>query len=436
MKQILKAFWLLVVVIPAWAQSDHEHEHRNERHAGNGQAQARLQAEQHDEDHAHEHAATGAHAEHEQAPAAGHEHEQEGDDHGHGEGGDGHGHEHGEGEHEEASVVELDALQQQLGGIRVAPLQPARIRYGLYAPGELQADGYRSTVVSPRVDSLVLSRHVILGDHVKAGQPLVSLFSETVAEAQAAWLVADAEWQRVKKLGRKAVGEKRWVEARAALRAVEGRLQAFGVDATDLPALRRGEARMGEYTLHADRAGTVLSDDFRQGQRVAAGEALMVLAEEDELWVEARLPAGQALSLPAGTRALVKAGDIQQTAEVIQQAHTIDEQTRTRVVRLSLPNPGHRLHPGMFVDVHFELDSGRPVLAVQEGALMRSADGDWVVFVQEENGRFRPQEVELGRALGPWREISGLPAGTPIVQQGAFFVASELAKSGFDPHNH
>ncbi len=45
-------------------------------------------------------------------------------------------------------------------------------------------------------------------------------------------------------------------------------------------------------------------------------------------------------------------------------------------------------------------------------------------------------EVELGRAIGGLREISGLTAGQRIVSRGAFFVASEIAKGGFDPHNH
>jgi hypothetical protein len=45
-------------------------------------------------------------------------------------------------------------------------------------------------------------------------------------------------------------------------------------------------------------------------------------------------------------------------------------------------------------------------------------------------------EVELGRALGPLREITGVKPGTRIVTEGAFFVASQIAKGGFDPHNH
>jgi len=32
--------------------------------------------------------------------------------------------------------------------------------------------------------------------------------------------------------------------------------------------------------------------------------------------------------------------------------------------------------------------------------------------------------------------VSGIEPGTRVVTAGAFFLASELAKSGFDIHNH
>ena len=67
---------------------------------------------------------------------------------------------------------------------------------------------------------------------------------------------------------------------------------------------------------------------------------------------------------------------------------------------------------------------------------MRGADGDWTVFVEEETGVYQPHEVELGRSLGKWREISGIPEGEAVVMEGAFFVASQFAKGGFDPHGH
>ncbi|WP_230962144.1 hypothetical protein [Alteromonas macleodii] len=91
----------------------------------------------------------------------------------------------------------------------------------------------------------------------------------------------------------------------------------------------------------------------------------------------------------------------------------------------------------MFVDVLFSVPTPSPVMAVPETAMVRSNDGDWVIYVEiEASGAFTPVEVQRGEALGEYRRIEGVEIGTRIVTHGAFFVASELAKSGFDPHNH
>ncbi len=348
------------------------------------------------------------------------------------------GHDHGASEEEEVQEegVALSAEQRDLANIKIGPLSPRLMEYQVYAPGEVLANGYTSYLVSPRVDSVVLSRHAALGDHVEKGQALVTLFSETVAEAQAAFQVAESEWQRVKKLGSKAVGAKRYIAAQTEYEVGRGRLLAFGLSHQAIQSLAEKSQPLGEYILVAAREGAVLSDDFRQGQRLEAGQALMEIVDEEELWVEARLAPSAKLLVPVGTQALVKIGDEAFAARVTQEAHTIDELTRTRVVRLLVKNDAHRLHPGMYAEVFFTFVSDEAVLAVPESALMRGSDGDWVVFVQEEPGHYLPHEVELGRILGKWREISGIPAGSPVVMEGAFFVASEMAKGGFDPHNH
>ena len=202
-------------------------------------------------------------------------------------------------------------------------------------------------------------------------------------------------------------------------------------------ALRNSSsAELGTYSLVAATDGVVLSDNFAQGQRVVAGDTLMELADEGELWVEARLSPGSDVRLPTGSAARINADGEQYPAVVAQEAHTIDPVTRTRIVRLIVDNQMHRLHPGMFADVYFEFTVDEAVLAVPEGALMTSPDGDWQVFVESEPGVFAATEVELGRSLGRLQEITGVSAGTRIVTRSAFFVASQAAKGGFDPHNH
>ncbi|WDE05260.1 efflux RND transporter periplasmic adaptor subunit [Thalassomonas viridans] len=388
----------------------HEHDHGGQVEQDNHDGHQAHEENEHDDEHSDEHG----------------DHEAE-DGHGHGEAGEG-------------SEVSLTGQQIQLAGIEVANVNAAIMDYQLYAPGEIKANGYTSYLVSPRVDSVVLRRHVGLGDHVEEGQPLVTLFSETVAEAQAAFRVASSEWQRIQKLGKKSVGDKRYISGQSAYNAALGRLQAYGLSKDAIASLAKSSQPLGEYTLSAISGGAILSDDFQQGQRVESGESLMVVADEHTLWVEARLAPDTQLDLPVGTLAKVKVGNNYFTAKVTQEAHTIDLVTRTRIVRLEVANDDHLLHSGMFADVYFSLKSREPVVAVPETALMRSSDGDWVVFIEDEPRLFVMQEVVLGRTFnnvaGQWREIKGVAARSRIVTKGAFFIASQLAKGGFDPHNH
>ncbi len=108
-----------------------------------------------------------------------------------------------------------------------------------------------------------------------------------------------------------------------------------------------------------------------------------------------------------------------------------------QAVRIEVPDPEHRLHPGVFVDVAVLAATGEPVLALPEAAVLRGPDGDWQVFVSgDEEGAFEPVEVERVRTAAGLTVIRGLPIGTEVVIRGAFFLQSELAKSGFDIHQH
>ena len=93
------------------------------------------------------------------------------------------------------------------------------------------------------------------------------------------------------------------------------------------------------------------------------------------------------------------------------------------------------MKPGTFVDVHL-YGAPTPVIAVPTEAVLRTTDGDWAVQVEESPGLFKETEVEVLYAVEDKTAISGIPEGTRIAVKGAFFVAAEAAKSGFDPHGH
>jgi len=337
--------------------------------------------------------------------------------------------------HEEG--IRFTAQQMTLANIRVNTLTPQIYQRSIYAPGEIKANGYTSYLLSARTDSVVLKRHVMLGQHIHIGQPLVTLFSEAVAQAQATYRVAYNEWQRAKKLGRGTVSESRLLTAQTDYIAASSRLKAYGLTKAAIDKIvKNNDSNLGEYTLVAQTDGAVINDDFSQGQRVAAGDSIMKISQEDTLWVEARISPNKLLKLPVGTNAVLSLGDERFNARVIQEAHTIDPITRTRIIRLEVENKNDRLHPGMFVDVNFMFDTPTPVMALPESALTRGSDGDWVVFVEDHPGEFEAVEVEIIQSLGDFRQIEGIKPNSRVVTKGAFFVASQIAKGGFDPHGH
>jgi cobalt-zinc-cadmium efflux system membrane fusion protein len=121
---------------------------------------------------------------------------------------------------------------------------------------------------------------------------------------------------------------------------------------------------------------------------------------------------------------------------VTQVHHALDEDTRTLGVRIEVPNPDDRLHPGLFVDVRIAGSDTAPALTVPSEAVLRSPDGDWMVFVEHQAGEYKPVEVEVLRTVAGRAVIDGVEPGTRVVTQGTFFLQSELAKAGFNTHNH
>jgi len=98
-------------------------------------------------------------------------------------------------------------------------------------------------------------------------------------------------------------------------------------------------------------------------------------------------------------------------------------QTRTLGVRIEVPNPDDRLHPGLFVDVRIAGSDTEPALAVPVEAVLRSPDGDWQIFIEHEAGEYNPLEVEIVRyARGYARHVfSAVGAG-----QGRLFNSQPL----------
>ena len=368
---------------------------------------------------------------------SGHETTVHTDEHDQNEAGSDAGEDHNE--HAEG-VVKLSSEQMQLAAVVVTKLKLQPVPQILRAPGEVKFNAYTTVKITPRIAAQVVGRSVRLGDEVKKGQRLLTLSSVEMAKAQGVYLVAHREWQRVKKLGRKVVSERRYTEAKVNWEQARGRIQAYGMTLAQINNLQANKNAIlanGVFQLLAPQAGRVLHDNFIVGERVEAGHELMVIADESSMWVEARVTPNNAGKIALGNEVQIIVNAEKIPARVSQINHTLDEATRTLAVRIEVANKNDRLHPGMFVSAQIAIADKILVLSVPEAAVLRSPDGDWQVLVeQDEDGEFRAHEVKLERVAEGRAVISGIDVGTLVVTQGAFFVQSELAKGGFEVHNH
>ncbi len=350
-----------------------------------------------------------------------------------------------------AQALKLTQVQQALAGINLLPLSSdslniANLNLDIRATATLVVDRDRTATLAPQLDVRVLARHVVPGQEVKKGEPLLTLGGSAVAQAQADYINAAAEWSRVKRMSEGAVSVSRRMQAQVDAELKRAILEAIKMTPTQIRALESTPEAIGSYQLLAPIDGRVQQDIAMLGQVFSAGTPLMQLTDESYLWVEAQLTPTQTAHITVGSAALVQVGDKTLAGKIIGRSHELDSVTRTEQVLVSMPNPDHVLHAGQFAELYFANTVANSAdkaggIVLPDAALTRSGDGDWQIFIQDEDG-FESIEVEVvqrqrGLSLVRGAELEKAQlAKLKVVVAGAFFLASEQAKAGFDIHNH
>ncbi len=345
------------------------------------------------------------------------------------------------GEEDPGGAIGLTLDERASAGIVVDAIAPRALNETLRVPGEVVSNAYRSARVTTRITAQVIARHVRLGDHVEAGQRLVTLSSVEMAEAQGALIVADREWQRVRSLGRDTVSARRYTEAQVARQQAFGKVLAYGMTESQALTLMQSEdasSATGVFALVAPQAGTVLQDDFIIGELIEPGRVLLNISDETVMWVEAHTVPSALPEFDDGAMARISLDRIVWLeGTVIQRHHLLDESTRTQGFRIEVDNADDRLHPGQFVEVEIVTGTSSPVLAVPSAAVTLIG-GAPTVFRLENGREFHAEEIDAGPTVGDWTVVrGGLSEGDEVAIGGVFHLKSLLLKSSLgEGHAH
>jgi Cu(I)/Ag(I) efflux system membrane fusion protein len=320
-----------------------------------------------------------------------------------------------------SSGVAIDARTRQNLGVRTAEVREGQLASAVDAVGTVAWDESRVALVQARSSGIVERLLVrVPFAQVRKGQPLAELYVPDFVAAQEEYLAA----RRLQAQGMPGVAD-----------AARQRMRLAGMTEDQIQAVERSGKVNARITVTAPESAVVAELAAREGMAVSAGAPLFKLNGTGSAWVIADVAEGASAGLAPGAKVQVRAvalpGQVLE-GRVSAILPDIDPATRTRKVRIELPNPGMRLVPGMFANVSFASPGARNVLLAPAEAVIRTGKRN-VVFVESGEGRFEPVEVELGAEVSGQVEIrSGVKAGQRVVTSSQFLVDSEASLRGVE----
>jgi multidrug efflux pump subunit AcrA (membrane-fusion protein) len=319
-------------------------------------------------------------------------------------------------------TVEIDAATVQNIGVRTAPVEVRALSRDLRATGTFEANERAREAVSLKVGGWVEELYVDAeGDRVRRGQPLLALYSPQLVSTQEEYLLALRH--RALLGGPDGSGDgDRLVEA------ARRRLALFDISAEQIARLEATGEVTRTLTIYAPATGTVTQKRVVEGQQAMAGMTLMEIVDLSGLWLQVAVPEQDLGWVGVGTRAVVRLESQpgqELTGRVEYVYDTLDPATRTGTARVSVPNPGGRLKPGMYATATLfgAPSEARPTVPAE--AVIRTGE-EAVVILALGEGRFRPQPVTLGEeGEGAIQILEGLDGTERVVTSAQFLLDSE-----------
>ncbi|WP_273047710.1 efflux RND transporter periplasmic adaptor subunit [Pseudoalteromonas sp.] len=300
-------------------------------------------------------------------------------------------------------------------GVRTAKVQLKTLHSDINTVGYVQYNQDQLIHIHPRVEGWIESLYVkAQGAQVKAGEPLYTLYSPQLVNAQEEFLLAVNRNNTV------------------LIRAAKARLESLNVSDGFIERLQKNKKIMQNITFYAKQSGVVDELTVREGFYVKPGTSMMSIAQLDEIWVEAEVFERQSEQVSVGlpvtmTLDYLKGQKWEGKVDYIYPA--LDAKNRTLRVRLRFENADHRLKPNMFAQVSIHAKASKAQFTVPKEAVIRTQHQNRVVIALGE-GRFKSIEVDVGQINSNEAVIlSGVMTGDTVVTSAQFLIDSESSKS-------
>jgi Cu(I)/Ag(I) efflux system membrane fusion protein len=282
-----------------------------------------------------------------------------------------------------------------------------------------------SSRVMGRVEKLYFKS---LGDYVRKGSPLYDLYSEELNNAKQEYLLA---LDRKKTFTGETV-----IDFDQLLQSAKSKLLLWGMSEAQVQGLAKNNKTTPSTTFYSTASGYITTLDIREGDYIMEGGTVVKLADLSSLWAEAQVYTSQLANIDRNSIATVQLPDFDRkeiTGKIEFVNPEINPDTRINLIRVSIPNPGNQLKPGMPAYVLLKSPQ-RKTLTLPVDAVIRDGTGA-TVWIQTAVKTFKIIMVQTGLESNDRIEIkSGLSIGDVVVISGAYLLNSEyIFKKGTNP---
>lgn len=319
-------------------------------------------------------------------------------------------------------TIPLERLQEI--GVRFEIAQKRPLTRTIRTVGRVEIDERRLANVNSKIEGWVDKLYVsAVGDRVRQGQVLFTLYSPQLVATQQEYLTA---WRSVQELENSPFPQLAQ-GAKALLEATRSRFLLWDIPKHHIEELERTGKVAKTLPIHAPNAGTVIERKVLAGMYVKPGDPLYTIADLSSVWViadiyEYELPLIQVGQTADVTLSYDPKTHFQARLDFIYP--TLDPNTRTAKVRFELENPKEKLKPDMYANVELQVPLGMR-LAVPKDAVLETGERK-IAFLHHGGGKLEWRKVVTGLRAEDWVEVtSGLTEGEHVVTSATFLIDSE-----------
>ncbi|EDM35406.1 putative cation efflux-related lipoprotein [Pedobacter sp. BAL39] len=313
-------------------------------------------------------------------------------------------------------------------------VSPANSRTDLMFSAKITADEERKAEIFPMVSGTVSSVPVRLGDRVGKGQVLATLGSGEMAGFDKEVISSAAELRNAERALKQAqqLFDSGMSSARELEEAKNDLLVKQAEDRRARAILRlNGGSSSGSYTIKSPISGFIIEKNVNANMilRPDNDNALFTVADLSTVWAMVNIYESDISRIREGDEAsisLLSYPEQEFKGKIDRIYNQIDNESKVMNARISIPNPGYQLKPGMMSTVKIAAKTGINLPVVNSRGIIFDDNKNYVLLL-DASGKPKIQEVEIGRKTADKVYISkGLTAGDRIIASRQVFLFESL----------